>query len=439
MTTLVPFPVVRTEAHAPNASLCLMLAGLSHRTAPVEVRERVAFAPEQLPAALHALRQLIGVRGALILSTCNRSEIYVLHDGCAPESLLAWWSHWCKLSVAELQGYLYHYQQTDAVRHLLRVACSLDSLVLGEPQILGQLKTAYQHARAAGSTGAVLDRLMQHAFMVAKRVRTDTAIGASAVSVAYAAVSLAKRIFADLSQRTALLLGAGEMIDLAARHLHEQRLGRMIIANRTVERAHALAARFHGYAIALDELPAHLAEADIIIASTASQTPLISREQIARALKARRYRPIFLLDIAVPRNIDPAVSTLADAYLYTVDDLRQVIEENLRSRQDAARQAEGIIEASIEDFSRWCRTLDAVRTIRDYRNQANRLREDALYKAQALLARGRPPEDVMQFLAHTLTNKLTHAPSANLRQAAAEGRADFLRTTRELFNLPPYP
>lgn len=437
MTSLIPFPAPQTSiawvAEAPG----LVVLGLNHRTAPVEVRERVAFATEQLPAALAALRQQPGVREALILSTCNRSELYCVQDRPDPESLLQWWSLWCRLPLTDLRGSCYRQQQQAAVRHLFRVACSLDSLVLGEPQILGQLKTAYQAALDAMSTGPMLDRLLPHAFRVAKRVRTDTAIGASAVSVAFAAVSLAKQIFADLRQRTALLLGAGEMIELAARHLHEQQLGRLIIANRTVERAHALAARFHGYAITLEEINAHLAEADIIIASTASQVPLLYRDQVARALKARRYRPLFLVDIAVPRNIDPAVGELADAYLYTVDDLHQVIETNLRSRQEAARQAEEIIEASIEEFSRWQRTLDAVEAICLYRAQAGRLRDDTLQKAQNLLARGKSPQEVLQFLAHTLTNKLTHAPSANLRQAAAEGRADFLRAARELLNLPP--
>ncbi len=437
MTKPIPFPTPQTPTHWAAETPGLVVLGLNHRSAPVDVRERVAFATEQLPNALAALRQQPGVREALILSTCNRSELYCVQDHADPAALLHWWSQWCRLPVGELRSSCYQQQQQAAVRHLFRVACSLDSLVLGEPQILGQLKTAYQAALDTASTGPLLDRLLPHAFRVAKRVRTDTAIGASAVSVAFAAVSLARRIFADLRQRTALLLGAGEMIELAARHLHEQQLGRLIIANRTVERAHTLAARFHGYAITLEEVNAHLAEADIIIASTASQVPLLYRDQVAKALKARRYRPLFLVDIAVPRNIDPAVGELADAYLYTVDDLHQVIEENLRSRQEAARQAEEIIEASIEEFTRWQRTLDAVQAIRQYREQAGQLRDETLHKAQLLLARGKPPQEVLQFLAHTLTNKLTHAPSANLRQAAAEGRADFLRAARELLNLPP--
>ena len=308
-------------------------------------------------------------------------------------------------------------------------------MILGEPQILGQLKQAWRAAREAGTLGTQLGRLFQHTFAVAKQVRTDTAIGASPVSVAFAAVSLARQIFGELGDYTALLVGAGETIELAARHLEDQGIGRMVIANRTVERAHELAVRFRGYAIALDEIPDHLAEADIVISSTASPDPILHRPQVAAALRRRKHRPMFLVDIAVPRDIDPAVAELADAYLYTVDDLEDIIQDSLRSRQEAALQAEDIIEIQVDHFLEWIRSLDAVGAIRALRGRGERMREEVLGRARQMLAAGRPPQEVLEWATHTLGNKLLHAPSAALREAGASGRSGLIDAARELFRL----
>jgi glutamyl-tRNA reductase len=315
---------------------------------------------------------------------------------------------------------------------MLRVASGLDSMILGEPQILGQMKTAYQLADSAGTLDIHLRRLYQHTFSVAKQVRTDTEIGASPVSVAFAAVSLARQIFGDLSRHTALLIGAGETIELAARHLHEKGLGRMIVANRTLERAHALAGEFDGYAISLSELSAHLAEADIILSSTASPVPVVGKGSMETALRQRKHRPVFIVDIAVPRDIEPEIGDLEDVYLYTVDDLHEVIEENLKSRQDAAKQAEEIIDVQAGHFMGWLRSLDAVSTICEYRGEAQRLRDEVLAKSRQQLAQGKEPGDVLAYLAHTLTNKLIHTPSANLRQAGYEGKQELVEAARQL-------
>jgi glutamyl-tRNA reductase len=391
----------------------LLALGINHKTAPVDIRERVVFAPTALHDALRDLAARPGVSEAAILSTCNRTELYCELDSDNPDTVREWLSGYHTLPLKDLDHYIYVHPGQAAVSHLLRVAAGLDSMILGEPQILGQMKDAYHEAGRAGTLGVVLGRLFQHTFSVAKQIRTDTAIGASPVSVAFAAVSLAKQIFGDLSAQTALLIGAGETIELAARHLHEQHIGRMIIANRTAERAHQLAAQFSAYAIALSELPAHLAEADIIISSTASQLPILGKGAVENALKARKHRPMFMVDIAVPRDIEPEVAKLNDVYLYSVDDLRGVIEENLKSRQAAARQAEEIVDVQSANFMGWLRSLDAVSTIQAFRGQ------------------------VMQFLAHTLTNKLLHSPSAQLRQAGFDGHTELIEAARRLFDLKP--
>jgi glutamyl-tRNA reductase len=415
--------------------MSLIALGINHRTAPVELREQVAISGERMAAALHALAALPVVEEAAILSTCNRTELYCAMQDDALDVLSEWLGHFHHLDPARIRPYLYSYPNDDAVRHILRVAGGLDSMILGEPQILGQMKEAYQAAADAGTLRAALSRLFQHTFSVAKQIRTDTAIGESPVSVAFAAVSLAKQIFSDFEQHTALLIGAGETIELSARHLNEQKLGRLVVANRTIERAHRLAADFNGYGISLEEIPAHLAEADIVISATASSTPVVTRAMVKRALKSRKHRPVFMVDIAVPRDIEPAVAELEDIYLYTVDDLQEVIKENLNSRQQAANQAEEIIDVQVARFMAWLRAQDAVSTIRDYRQRAERNRDQVLAKAQQMLANGRPPQQVLDFLAHTLTNKLTHEPSVKIRQAAENGDAELLQAALELFNL----
>jgi len=321
----------------------------------------------------------------------------------------------------------------------MRVASGLDSMVLGEPQILGQLKSAYGAARSSGTVGTLLGKLFQQAFFVAKRVRTDTAIGSSPVSVAFAAVALARQILGDLSRHTALLIGAGETIELAARHLSGNRLGRMIIANRTLENAHRLASEFGGYAIELAEIPVHLGEADIVIASTGSKNSILGVEDVRRAMQTRRRRPVFIVDIAVPLDVDPAVGALDDVYLYTVDDLHEVIEENRRSREEAARQAEQIIDQQVGRFMGWLGTREVRATIRAVRGGAEETRDEMLAKARRRLAAGHPPEEVMHYLAHALTNKLLHAPTVQIRRAGASARHELVAAARALYDLECEP
>ncbi|MFT7413500.1 MAG: glutamyl-tRNA reductase [Methylophagaceae bacterium] len=413
--------------------------GINHNTAPVNIRENIAFNADVLPAALASLKHQSYVVEAVILSTCNRTEIYCyIDDDC--QSLINIWLHeFHQQADDSLNEHLYCHQGNDAMRHLLRVACGLDSMVLGESQILGQIKTAYSDALNAETLGKMLGRLFQHAFAVAKQVRTDTAIGDSPVSVAFAAVSLAKQIFSNLADSTALLIGAGETIELVARHLHDNGVGRIIIANRTIERAHDLAKQLDGYAISLSEMPNHLAEADIVISSTASQLPILGKGTVERALKQRKRRPIFMVDIAVPRDIEPEVGNLEDIYLYCVDDLQGIIEENLQSRREAAVQAEEIIDNQVEHFIAWLRTQDAVPVIRAIREKAELESEHLLEKAQKQLEQGLPAEAILNDLARTLTKKLLHEPSRQLRQSGFDTDNNLIEAARSLFNIKDLP
>jgi glutamyl-tRNA reductase len=413
----------------------ILTLGLNHNTAPVSIRERLAFPAERLHQALRGLFQLPEVEEVAILSTCNRTELYCGAGTCGPDILIDWIAHEQHLRREDFQPFLYTHADAGTIRHMFRVASGLDSMILGEPQILGQMKTAYQSAAAAGTLGKVLGKLFQHTFTAAKKVRTDTAIGSSPVSVAFAAVRLAQRIFDDLGQLTAILIGAGETIELTARHLAENRIGELIIANRTYAKAHALAQQFNGFAISLAELPSHLARADIVVSSTASPLPILGKGSVESAIKARKHKPMFMVDLAVPRDIEPEVQQLRDVYLYTVDDLRNAVEEGLRSRQEAAQQAEEIIATEVDHFLAWLRAQGATDTIRDFRRQAESLRDQALLKARQALRAGRPPEDALELLADLLTNKLTHAPSAQLKQAGAYERHDLIAAARELFQL----
>lgn len=400
----------------------IVAIGVNHVSAPVEVRERLAFAPDELADRLRELADEPGVDEAAIISTCNRTEIYaVVADDSVIQALTQWLCRVRQVSIDWLSKYLYSYKDADAVRHLLRVSAGLDSLVLGEPQILGQTKTAYEDARNAGTIGRILGRMFQNAFSVAKQVRTETAIGASPVSVAYAAVSLAKQIFGDLGANTALLIGAGDTIELCARHLKDQGLRKMIVANRTVERAQELTAVMGGEAIALSDIADRLAECDIVIASTASPVPILGKGAVERAIKRRRHRLIFMVDLAVPRDIEPEVANLKDVYLYTVDDLQDVIQENLRSRQQAAREADEIVALRVERFMAWHRSREGIDLLRQYRGQATRDRDEVLARALRRLAAGADPVEAMTYLAHTLTNRLIHTPTTALRAAAEAG------------------
>lgn len=413
----------------------ILAFGLNHRTAPVSVREQAAFTPERLGDALADLRVHGGAHEAAIVSTCNRTEVYCRLVHATAPNAIKWFAGFHRLHLADIEPHLYLYPGAEAVKHVFRVASGLDSMVLGEPQILGQMKTAFAEAHKAGATGKILNRLFQQTFSVAKRVRTDTAIGASAVSVAFAAVALARRIFANLNERCVLLIGAGETIELAARHLREAGVGRMIVANRTVERAQGLAHEFAAEAITLADMPERLREADIVISSTASQLPILGKGAVERALRARRHRPMFLVDLAVPRDIEPEVGGLSDVYLYTVDDLQGVIEANRQTRIEAAAEAEKIIDVQVTDFMRWIQSLDAVPTIRALRQRADMLRDEELVRARERIAHGEDPHAVMERLARDLANKLTHAPSAALKQADVDGNAELARVVRRLFDL----
>ncbi|MHB8254026.1 MAG: glutamyl-tRNA reductase [Acidiferrobacter sp.] len=412
----------------------LVALGINHKTAPLSLRERAAFDPQALPEALRAV-SAVGAGEATILSTCNRTELYCGFEENADDSLVAWFCDYHKLPARIVRPHLYIHAGRVAVAHAFRVASGLDSLVLGEPQILGQMKSAFATAHKVGTTGKMLNRLFQHTFSVAKQVRTDTAIGANAVSVAFAAVSLARRIFDKLANQTVLLIGAGEMIELAARHLKEQGIGRMIVANRTVERASILGEIYGAQAISLLELPDYLSSADIVISCTASLLPILGKGAVESALKARKHRPMFLVDLAVPRDIEVEVGDLSDVYLYSIDDLKDVIEENIQSRQAAARQAETIIEGEVISFMRWVRSLDSVPTVRALRTATETLRDREFERARRALERGEPPEQVLLRFAHSLTNKFMHTPSTALREADAEGNTDLIGAARALFHL----
>jgi glutamyl-tRNA reductase len=416
--------------------MTILTLGLNHKTAPVDIRERLSFGPDVIVGALRTMTEQTPASEAVILSTCNRTELYCAADEREGETHLRnWLGRFHGIEPQLFAPHLYVHHDRESVRHLLRVASGLDSMVLGEPQILGQVKAAFQTACDSGSAGRMLGRLFQHTFSVAKQVRTDTAIGSSPVSVAFAAVSLARQIFSDLTKQTALLIGAGETVELAARHLHQHGIGRIIVANRTVERAHSVAAQFDGYAISLTELANHLPEADIVIASTASPLPVLGKGVVERALKKRRHRPMFLVDIAVPRDIEPEVGQLSDVYLYTVDDLQGVVDEGMRSRQHASEQAMEIVDLHTEEFMAWMRSLDALSLIQDYRSRAEHTRDAMVERAQRQLAAGKPADEVICQLAHTLTNKLLHSPSVRLRRAGREGQSDLLQAANELFQL----
>lgn len=411
----------------------LFVTGINHDTAPVAVRERLVLSERETEALLPRLVGEAGLEEALLLETCNRSELYGVGEEAALRAALGILCARSGISGEQLEPYLYRHEEDAAVRHVFRVASGLDSLVLGEPQILGQVKQAWQLARSAGSLGPILDRLLQHAFAVAKRVRSDTAIGRHPVSIAFAAVRLAERLFTDLAEATVLLIGAGEMVELAARHLTERHIPRLIVANRTLAHAQEIAARHGGYAITLEELPAHLAEADVVIASTAAPQPIVDRRMIEDALARRHRRPMFLVDIAVPRDIDPAVGELPDVYLYTIDDLRLAIADNLATRREAAAQAELIVDLQVGHFLAWRRARDGSRLLRRLRERVFRQREELFDRALAMLENGKDPREVLHWFAHSLTNRFLHAPSAKLREAAGQGDLALLEAAARLF------
>lgn len=412
----------------------LLAVGLNHREAPVQFRELVAFPPERLKPALGQLLDSGTAREASIISTCNRTELLVARERADHRPVLDWFLARADAQMTDLATRVHCYDGAPAARHLFRVASGLDSMVLGEPQVLGQVKQAFEAARDVGAVGKVLHRLYQQAFATAKRVRTDTAIGNHPVSVAYAATDLARQIFGSLEHSTALVVGAGDTAELIVRHLRSNGLGDLIVANRTLERAQRLAAAHGGKAIGLSSLPAHLPEADVLVTSTNAELPIIGKGLVERAIRARKRKPIFMLDLAVPRDIEPDVQALQDVYLYSVDDLEQIITENLKSREDAAAQAELIVDSGVRAFEDWWHSQQITPMLRGFRGRVERLKEQEVERALTELRRGRPAEAVVQRLANNLAGKLAHQPSVQLRRIGVEQDAEALRALRRLFD-----
>lgn len=412
----------------------LVALGINHSTAPLEIREKVAFAPEVMVEALQQAGRELGLEEVAILSTCNRTEIYI---GSAPDvqPVLDWMAGYHGVPAEQLSNCHYCYRGEEAVRHMMKVACGLDSMILGEPQILGQMKSCYAIACHAGTVGSRLHNTFQQVFAIAKRVRTETGIGENPVSVAFAAVSLAQQIFSDLREDTALLIGAGETIELVARHLRDQGVQQLIVANRTLGRAREVAGHFGAEAILLADIPDHLHRADIVISSTASQLPLLGKGAVEMALKRRKHKPMFMVDIAVPRDIEAQVGELDDVYLYTVDDLRQVIDQGRRSREEAAEKARVIVDEGVGFYQSELRALDAVGTIKAYRKKVEAMASEELQKAERALARGMESDQVLQQLTRGLVNKLMHSPTIKLKEAGAAGRSEIIDLTRELFDI----
>ncbi len=415
--------------------MSLFVLGLNHHTAPVALRERVTVPESQQAHALEVLLQQPGIAQAVWLNTCNRSEIYCqTMPGQAPD-LAHWLAEFHGLEAHLLNEHLYQHQGQHAVSHLFRVASGLDSLIVGEPQILGQVKAAYALSRAQQSTGGLLDRLFQHSFSVAKRVRTETRIGAQPVSIAYASVKLARQHFSQLEHSCVMLIGAGETTALVAQHLANAKVKRLLVANRTLENAQALASRHGGYALPLSEAPKHFAEADILISATASSSPVIFAADIEAALRQRRRKPMLLIDLAVPRDIEPEAADLNDVYSYSVDDLDAVLEESRAFRQQAAATAEQLIGHYAEQFSAEIDALEHQSALLKLRNNAQQMRDSVLEKARHALARGESPDSVLESLSNQLSNKLLHAPTLALKQAALDGDTELLRAAERLFEL----
>lgn len=408
----------------------LYVIGVNHTTAPIQIREHVAFDSEHLGSALRELTAHDASEAA-ILSTCNRTELYCSADN--PEKPLQWLSQYHKLEKAAIQPYIYTLPNDEAVKHAFRVASGLDSMVLGEAQILGQFKQSVKIAQDAGTLGTLLHKLFQRTFEVAKEVRTNTEIGANSISMAAAAVKLAQSIFGDISEQKVLFIGAGEMIELCADHFASQRPKRMMVANRSLDRGENLAKKIGGTAILLHDLPEHFAEFDIVITSTASQLPIVGLGMVESAIKARRHRPIFMVDLAVPRDIETEVAELDDVFLYTVDDLAQVVNDGMVNRQEAAVAAEIIVTARVENFMQWLLKRGSVPTIKALRDQAEAIRKAELEKALKLIQKGESPDKVLELLSNALTNKFLHAPSHALNQAHGEDHVRLENVLKQLY------
>jgi len=414
----------------------LHVLGLNHLSAPLEVRERLAFPPERQPEALADLSAQPGIEEAVLVSTCNRTELYF----CAadPAAARAWLSSEAQRAGVSVEAVLYHHEGEAAVRHAFRVAAGLDSMVLGEPQILGQVKQAVRTAEAAGSAGGTLRKLFQHTFAAAKKVRSETALGAHSVSMSAAALRLAQNLFGDLSRTRMLLIGVGEMVELAASYFVAQRPVAVVVANRTLARGEAFAERFDARAVSLAEVPAHLHEFDIVITGTASSLPILGKGLLESALKARRRRPMFICDFAVPRDVEPEVASLEDVFLYSIDDLGAIVQEGAGNRRAAVADAEQIVTAQVAEFAAWQKSRAAVPAIVELRKRAEQYREAELARARTRLARGDDPQAVLEALAQGLANKFMHHPSQALTRAAEGEREQLVRAIEALYpELPP--
>lgn len=415
--------------------MTLISVGINHNTAPVAIREHLAFPADTLKKYLKNLCDNHKIYGIAILSTCNRTEFYCQTEHNNSTPLIDWITKCKNLHTTDFTPYLYTHINEQSIRHIFRVACGLDSMILGEPQILGQMKTAYKIAHSAGTLSKHLNKLFHHTFSAAKKVRTNTAIGKNPISIAFAAVQLARQIFSSLNEQTALLIGAGENVELLARHLQQNGIGKLIIANRTLYKAQALATKFNGYAITLSAISLHLSQADIVITSTASQLPILGKGRVESAIKKRKHKPMFMVDLSVPRDIESEVSQLADAYVYTIDDLHNTTNRNLDSRHKSVTQAEEIIDLEIENFLVYIRSQSTQTIIKNYRQQAELTRNEALTIALKQLNNGHDAETVLNRLAYTLTNKLIHNPSVQLRIAGANNRRDIIAAAEEIFKL----
>jgi len=399
----------------------IAILSVNHAQAPVAVRERVAFAPNQLADELKKLNALADVEACVILSTCNRSEIYAIIENENPREILSnYLSQAHQISRAEIDPYLVYFENDSALDHICNVACGLDSLVLGEPQILGQLKDAYHAAKQAQTLDKKLEKLFQHAFSTAKKVRTDTQIGSSPVSIAYCAVKLSEKIFTDLSEQTVLLIGAGEMIELCAQHLNQKGVQNMIVANRTIENAEKIANQYDAQSVSLKQFSTIIHQADIIISSTAASIPIIGKGLIESALKQRKHKPMFMLDIAIPRDIEPEVGQLDDVYLYTIDDLEQVVSDNVDSREKEKVLAQEIIIKQAQVFNKWLSVLPNEQLVQSYRMSANQIKDDIVLDALKRLNNGGDSEQIIKKLADQLTNKILHTTFKNIKQTSHE-------------------
>lgn len=413
----------------------LLIVGINHTSAPVELREKVAFTPEQLVDALHDISANADLAEVAILSTCNRTEVIATSPGKDSTPVVEWLANYHGMARSDLESSIYTCLNREAALHAMRVASGLDSMVIGEPQILGQFKDCFEQARRIGTLGTELDHLAQTTFRIAKKVRTETAIGENSVSVASTAVTLAEQLFSDLTACNILLIGAGETIELVGRHLHTAGIRHLTIANRTLDNARRLAELFDGQAIDLQSIPGRLGNMDIVIASTASQLPILGKGTVERALKSRKHRPILMVDLAVPRDIEPEVASLRDIYLYSVDDLQEIIDLNLSNREQAAGEAEAIVQQEVANYRSRQELKAADELVVRFREQHMQLKESELAKALTRLEKGEDPTTVVNQLANQLTNKMIHTPSVKLKNAVAEGEEEFLKAVTRLYEL----